>query len=53
MIRSISRPYALLAAFATAAVMTPTVDIVSQVMVAVPMYLMYELGVRYASHAPR
>lgn len=43
-----SRPYAILAAFAAAALVTPTIDIISQAVVAVPMYLMYEVGVRYA-----
>ena len=53
MVRSISRPYALLAAFAAAALVTPSVDVIGQALVAVPMYLMYEIGARYAHHAPR
>ena len=38
------RKYVLLASFCIAAVITPP-DVVSQIYVAVPMYLMYELGI--------
>jgi hypothetical protein len=40
-----TRRYAVLAALAVGALVTPTVDIVSQLAVAVPLYLFYEAGV--------
>jgi len=39
-----SRPYALLIILVVAAVVTPP-DVISQVLVAVPMYALYELSI--------
>jgi sec-independent protein translocase protein TatC len=39
------RKYAFLFAFVAAAVLTPAPDAVTQTMLAVPMYLLFELGV--------
>lgn len=38
------RPYAIVVCFAAAAVLTPP-DIMSQVLLAIPMYLLYEIGI--------
>ena len=51
MTRWMTRKYAVLAALAVGALVTPTVDIVSQVAVAVPLYLFYEAGVQAMGHA--
>lgn len=40
-----SRKYVLLAAFIVAAVATPGPDVISQVTLALPLYLLFELGV--------
>jgi len=40
-----SRKYVLLAAFIVAAVATPGPDVISQVTLAIPMYLLFELGI--------
>ncbi|HZK66586.1 MAG TPA: twin-arginine translocase subunit TatC [Chloroflexota bacterium] len=40
--------YALVGAFLAAAIITPTPDPVNQAMVAVPLYLLYEIGVLFA-----
>lgn len=40
--------YAILAAFVIAAIITPTPDPFNQTMVAVPLYLLYEIGVLFA-----
>jgi sec-independent protein translocase protein TatC len=45
------RKYAFLAAFVVAAVITPTPDPFNQVLVAVPLYLLYELGLLLARWA--
>ena len=45
------RRYAVVGAFVIAAVITPTPDPFNQVLVAVPMYLLYELGVLMARFA--
>ncbi len=42
------RRYAILAAFVVAAVITPTPDPFNQTLVAVPLYLLYELGILLA-----
>ncbi len=39
------RKYALLAAFVIAAVVTPTPDVVNQLLMAVPLVLLYEIGI--------
>jgi sec-independent protein translocase protein TatC len=45
------RKYAVLGAFVTAAIITPTPDPFNQVLVAVPLYLLYELGLLLARWA--
>jgi sec-independent protein translocase protein TatC len=45
------RRYAIVGAFAIAAVITPTPDPFNQTLVAIPMYLLYELGVLLARFA--
>ncbi len=45
------RRYAIVGSFAIAAVITPTPDPFNQTLVAVPMYLLYELGVLLARFA--
>lgn len=47
------RKYALLAVTAVAAVITPTVDILSQLVTALPMYLLYELSTLVATVVSR
>jgi len=42
-----SRKYALLAIFIIAAVVTPSADVISQVALAIPMYILYELGILF------
>lgn len=42
------RKYALLLAFVISAIITPTPDPINQLIVAVPMYLLYELGILLA-----
>jgi sec-independent protein translocase protein TatC len=42
-----SRKYVLLAIFIVAAVVTPSADMISQIALAVPMYILYELGVLF------
>jgi sec-independent protein translocase protein TatC len=39
------RKYALRAAFVVAAVVTPTPDVVNQVLMALPMVVLYEIGI--------
>ena len=39
-----ARPYVIVGAFVVAAVVTPP-DVLSQVLLAVPMWLLYELGI--------
>ncbi len=43
------RKYAIVAAFVISAIITPTPDAISQLIVAVPLYLLYEIGVFAAS----
>jgi sec-independent protein translocase protein TatC len=43
------RKYAIVAAFVISAIITPTPDAISQLIVAVPLYLLYEAGVFAAS----
>ena len=43
----IARKYVLLAIFIVAAVVTPSTDMVSQVALAVPMYILYEIGILF------
>jgi sec-independent protein translocase protein TatC len=43
------RKYAVVVAFITSAIITPTPDAISQLIVAVPLYLLYEIGVFAAS----
>lgn len=45
------RKYALLIAFIIAAIITPTPDPINQTLVAIPMYLLYELGILLAKVA--
>jgi sec-independent protein translocase protein TatC len=45
------RKYAILAVFVIAAAITPTPDPFSQTMVAIPLYLLYELGILFARFA--
>jgi sec-independent protein translocase protein TatC len=40
-----NRKYAILAVFTTAAILTPTPDVFNQTLMAVPMYLLYEIGI--------
>lgn len=40
-----NRKYALLASFVVAAVLTPTPDVVNQLLMAVPMIILYEAGI--------
>ncbi len=50
-----SRRYMIVVAFAVAAVLTPP-DVLSQIMLAVPMILLYEVGIfgaRFLMHAPQ
>jgi sec-independent protein translocase protein TatC len=42
-----ARKYVLLAIFIVAAVATPSTDVISQIALAVPMYILYELGVLF------
>ncbi|MFA6567567.1 MAG: twin-arginine translocase subunit TatC [Victivallales bacterium] len=44
-----TRKYAVVMAFAVSAVITPTPDAISQIIVAAPLYLLYEIGVFVAS----
>ena len=43
------RKYAVVVAFVISAIITPTPDAISQIIVAVPLYLLYEIGVFSAS----
>jgi sec-independent protein translocase protein TatC len=43
------RKYAIVVAFVISAIITPTPDAISQLIVAVPLYLLYEIGVFAAS----
>ncbi|HCE45971.1 MAG TPA: twin-arginine translocase subunit TatC [Lentisphaeria bacterium] len=43
------RKYALVASFVISAVITPTPDAISQLIVAIPLYLLYEIGIFVAS----
>jgi sec-independent protein translocase protein TatC len=45
------RRYAVVGAFVAAAIITPTPDPFNQTLVAVPIYLLYELGVLMARFA--
>ena len=40
-----NRKYAILAVFTIAAILTPTPDVFNQTLMAVPMYLLYEIGI--------
>ncbi|WP_239993123.1 twin-arginine translocase subunit TatC [Candidatus Methylomirabilis limnetica] len=40
-----NRKYAILAVFTIAAILTPTPDVFNQTLMAVPMYLLYEVGI--------
>ncbi len=40
-----NRKYAILIAFMIAAILTPTPDVLNQTLMAVPMYLLYEVGI--------
>jgi len=42
-----ARKYVLLAIFILAAIVTPSADMISQVALAVPMYVLYELGILF------
>ncbi len=42
------RPYAVILAFVAAAVLTPSPDAFTQIVVAVPMYMLYEAGILFA-----
>ncbi|MGA2914958.1 MAG: twin-arginine translocase subunit TatC [Sedimentisphaerales bacterium] len=42
-----ARRYVLLAIFIIAAIVTPTTDVVTQTALAVPMYILYELGILF------
>ena len=42
-----TRKYVLLAIFIIAAVVTPSADMISQIALAVPMYILYELGILF------
>jgi sec-independent protein translocase protein TatC len=46
-----ARPYVIVGAFVIAAVVTPP-DVVSQLMLAVPMCLLYELGIFLSASSP-
>lgn len=46
------RPYIVLAAFIVGALVTPTPDVINQAIVAVPMCLLYELGLLLARLVP-
>jgi sec-independent protein translocase protein TatC len=43
------RKYAIVAAFVISAIITPTPDAISQIIVAIPLYLLYEIGIFVAS----
>ncbi len=43
------RKYAFVAAFVVSAIITPTPDAVTQIIVAIPLYLLYEIGIFVAS----
>ena len=45
------RKYAILAVFIIAAAITPTPDPFNQTLVAIPLYLLYELGILFARFA--
>ncbi|MCX6985570.1 MAG: twin-arginine translocase subunit TatC [Lentisphaerae bacterium] len=47
------RKYAVVVAFVISAIITPTPDAISQIIVAVPLYLLYEIGVFAASFHKR
>jgi sec-independent protein translocase protein TatC len=47
------RKFALIGAFVIAAIITPTPDPLNQAIVAIPIYLLYELGVLLARLGPR
>lgn len=47
-----ARPYVIVGAFVVGAIFTPP-DVLSQVMLAVPLWLLYELGIFIASWLPR
>jgi sec-independent protein translocase protein TatC len=42
-----ARKYVLLAIFIVAAVATPSADVISQIALAVPMYILYEMGILF------
>jgi sec-independent protein translocase protein TatC len=42
-----ARKYVLLAIFIIAAIATPSTDVISQIALAVPMYILYELGILF------
>lgn len=46
-----ARKYVLLAIFIIAAVATPSADMISQIALAVPMYILYELGILFCRPA--
>ena len=47
-----SRPYVIVGAFVIAAILTPP-DVISQLMLAIPMCLLYEAGILTARWLPR
>jgi sec-independent protein translocase protein TatC len=47
------RRYAIVAAFIVAAILTPTPDIVNQLLMAVPMVVLYELGILGVAHTEK
>ena len=47
------RKYAFVLSFVVSAIITPTPDAVSQIIVAIPMYLLYELGIFASSFQKR
>jgi len=46
------RPYVVLTAFVVGALLTPTPDALNQAIVAIPICLLYELGLRLARRVP-
>jgi sec-independent protein translocase protein TatC len=45
------RKYAILAAFVIAAVITPTPDPLNQALVAIPLWILYEIGIVFSRFA--
>jgi sec-independent protein translocase protein TatC len=42
------RKYAFLASFIFGAILTPTPDVFNQILISIPIYLLYELGILFA-----